>query len=505
MLDNSGPRYPLEGLAVRQPPSNIDAEAAVLGALLSNNRAIDQLGEHLMPEHFYDPLHGRIYAECCRRIIAGQMADGVLLKEWFAKDPDAHAVGGPDKYLAHLVGSMISIDHVKPYADAIIDCWKRRKVLESIQLLVDQTFNFGKPIEQSAADHASTLDALVTDQQSSAAVTFNSAMDSAVERAKEAKRRGGHGGVQIPLLPALGRKIAIMPGELTVLGGQPGEGKSAIGWQMVISAAEWVRDRVRGGTPISELGGFLGISLEMSKEALATRALCAYAGQYRKVPVSGILHGNVSDQQLDALEQAKRDLQNLPIEIIAVGGLTPSMIRMRFRQARRKFKGKIALCIIDHVLLINPEDKDARNGGAWATGKIADALLAMGKEFDCHMLGLCQLDIKDIAKRTEKRPTKADLRWSANWANNADNILFIHRPEMYLSASPPDPKTGEIPADYQERYKAWQDEREQKAGRAELIIDKCRHGDAPSMLPLFFDKESITFCEDPSPSTSQVP
>ena len=87
----------------------------------------------------------------------------------------------------------------------------------------------------------------------------------------------------------------------------------------------------------------------------------------------------------------------------------------------------------------------------------------------------------------------------------ADNILFIHRPEMYLSASPPDPKTGEIPADYQERYKAWQDDRELKAGRAELIIDKCRHGDAPAMLPLFFDKESITFCEDPTPSTSQVP
>ena len=505
MPDDGRPRYPLEGLAVRQPPSNIEAEAAVLGALLANNRAINQLGEHLTPEHFYDPLHGRIYAECCRRIISGQMADAVLLKEWFAKDPDALVVGGGDKYLTHLLACMISIDHVRQYADAVIDCWKRRKALESVQLFVDETFNFGEPIEQSAADIASTLDALVTDQQSSAAVTFNTAMDTAIERAKEAKRRGGHGGVQIPLFPSLGRKIAIMPEELTVLGGQPGEGKSAIGWQMVISAAEWVRDRVRGGTPISELGGFLGISLEMSKEALATRALCAYAGQYRKVPVSGILHGRLSDEQLDALEQAKRDLQNLPIELIAVGGLTPSMIRMRFRQARRKFKGKIALCIIDHVLLINPEDKDARNGGAWATGKIADALLAMAKEFGCHMLGLCQLDIKDIAKRTEKRPTKSDLRWSANWANNADNILFIHRPEMYLSASPPDPKSGEVPQDYQERYKAWQDEREQKAGRAELIIDKCRHGDAPAMLPLFFDKESITFCEDPTPSTSQVP
>ena len=505
MPDDGRPRYPLEGLAVRQPPSNIEAEAAVLGALLANNRAINQLGEHLTPEHFYDPLHGRIYAECCRRIISGQIADAVLLKEWFAKDPDAHAVGGADKYLTHLLACMISVDHVKPYADAIIDCWKRRKSLESVQRFVDEAFNFGKPIEQSAADHASSLDALVTEQQSSAAVTFNAAMDSAVERAKEAKRRGGHGGVQIPLFPSLGRKIAIMPEELTVLGGQPGEGKSAIGWQMVISAAEWVRDRVRGGTPISELGGFLGISLEMSKEALATRALCAYAGQYRKVPVSGILHGRLSDEQLDALEQAKRDLQNLPIELIAVGGLTPSMIRMRFRQARRKFKGKIALCIIDHVLLINPEDKDARNGGAWATGKVADALLGMGKEFGCHMLGLCQLDIKDIARRSDKRPTKADLRWSAKWGDNADNILFIHRPEMYLSASPPDVKQGEAQQDYLVRYENWKQEREQKAGRAELLIDKCRHGDAPAMLPLFFDKESITFCEDPTPSTSQVP
>src|SRR5579859_1874835 len=489
-------RYPLEGLSLRQPPSSIQAEQAVLGALFANNRALDLIGDQLKPEHFHDPMHGRIYAESCRRIISGQRADAVLLKEWFARDPDAQSVDGP-AYLSQLLVAMISVNDVRTYADVIVDYWRRRKGLEAIQQFVDQTFDFTKPFEHSAAEVASTLDALTTDQQSSAAVSFDQAMDSAFERAKQAKARGHHGGVNIPAFPRLCKKIAFMPEEFTVLGGQPGEGKSAIAWQMVISAAEMVRDRVRAGTPLSELGGFLGISLEMSKEALATRVLCAYASAYKTVPVHNILHGTLTDEQLDALEQAKRDLQGLPIELIAVGGLTPSMIRMRFRKALRKFKGKIALGIIDHVLLVNPEDRDARNGGAWATGKIADALLNMGKEFGCHMLGLCQLDIKDIAKRTDKRPTKADLRWSANWANNADNILFIHRPEMYLPASPPDPKAGEPDADFHERYDKWKQAKEMADGKAELIIDKCRHGEAPTMLNLFFDKVNITFNEDP--------
>ena len=144
---------------------------------------------------------------------------------------------------------------------------------------------------------------------------------------------------------------------------------------MTISAAERIRDLLQTKT----VGGFVGISLEMSKESIATRAACAYAG----VPVETVIHGRLTDMQLEQLKEARAKLRNLPIELIAAGGLTPTMIKMRLRQARRKFGGKIAMVIIDHVQLVNADDKDNKGGGAWATGKIADALLALGKEFGC--------------------------------------------------------------------------------------------------------------------------
>ena len=492
MYDNPHTRYPLEGLSQRQPPSNIRAEQALLGALLANNRVLDKVGDILRPEHFADPMHGRIYAECSRRILAGQTADAVLLKEWFSRDADSSSVEG-QVYLAQLLTAMILIDGVSSYAETIIDCWRRRQIIDALQHAVDRTFDFAAPISDTVEHHTSMLDAIVTDTVQGTAVTFDEAMQAAIERAEEARRRGGHAGVQIPTFARLAASIAFLPQEFTILAGQPGEGKSALGWQMLISAAEHVRDKVSAGTPISELGGFLGISLEMSKEAVATRALCAYSG----VPVAAALFGRMTDEQAVRFREAEERLKKLPIEIIAIGGLTPTKIRMRLRQVRRKFKGKIALTIIDHVLLVDPDEQDAKSGGAWATGKIANSLLAMGKEFDCHMLGLCQIDIKDIAKRTDKHPTKADLRWSANWAQNADNILFIHRPEMYLPAAPPSRVNGMAEVDYEEALQKWRDDRERLDGLAELIIDKARSGRSGKLINLFFDKSNITFSEDP--------
>ncbi len=493
MPDKVGPLYPFEGLSQRQPPCNIKAEQAFLGALLANNKVLDLVGDSLKPEHFFDPIHGRIYTEACRRIVAGQTADAVLMKDWFASDHESHLVGG-DRYLVQLLGSMILIDGAKAYADTIIDCWRRRQVIEAATHVITESFELARPIEQSAADHASAIDAIVTDQGTALPIHLNEAVQSAVEKAVEARAQGGHKGVLIPMFPTLDRRVALMPEEFTILGGQSGEGKSALGWQMMISAAEYVRDRVLAGTPMGQLGGFVGISLEMSAEALGRRVVSAYSG----VPVSDMLHGRITDEQADRLNDAHRRVKGLPLTLIAAGGLTPSMIRMRLRQAQRVFKGKIAAVIIDHLLLVNAEDKDSRAGGAWATGRVADAVLAMGKEFGCHVLGLCQLDIKDIAKRTEKRPTRADLRWSAKWADNADNILFIHRPEMYLSPSPPTQASAMSDDDFRQKLQEWQDERARLHGKAELIIDKCRHGKSGWMIPMLFDEQTITFSEDPT-------
>jgi len=173
---------------------------------------------------------------------------------------------------------------------------------------------------------------------------------------------------------------------------------------------------------------------------------------------------------------------------------------MRLRQARRKFGGKIAMIIIDHVQLVNPDDKDAKSGGAWATGKIADAILGLGKEFGCHVLALSQLDLKEILKRPDKKPNKGDLRWSANWAQNADNILFIHRPILYEPTMAPQPTASELPADHRQRVEEWRQKRERIANQAHLLVDKVRNGPAGYVIDLMFEGSTATFAHAPVPT-----
>ena len=147
---------------------------------------------------------------------------------------------------------------------------------------------------------------------------------------------------------------------------------------------------------------------------------------------------------------------------------------------------------------LTPDDKDNKSGGAWATGKIADAILALGKEFGCHVLALSQLDLKEILKRPDKKPNKGDLRWSANWAQNADNILFIHRPILYESMMAPEPTASELPADHRQRVEAWRLKRERIANQAHLLVDKVRNGPAGYVIDLMFEGSTATFSQPPA-------
>ena len=410
-----------------------------------------------------------------------------MLDDWLANDPDIGTAG--IDYLFRLAGMMATVGSVKSYAEKIRDTWRRRMVIEACEHMVNLTRDPGQLLETSAADHTARIDTLMTDQTISTAVSFDVALDNAMKRAEEAKARGGHGGISVPLFPRMNSAVAFLPEEFTILGGTPGEGKSALGWQIAISAAVRIRDLLQ----VKTVGGIVGISLEMSKELIATRAACAYAG----VPVEAVIHGRLTDLQLEQLKDARAELRNLPIELIAVGGLTPTMIKMRLRQARRKFGGKLALVIIDHVQLVNADDRDNKGGGAWATGKIADALLALGKEFGCHVLALSQLDLKEIMKRPDKKPNKADLRWSANWAQNADNILFVHRPILHEPTTEPEQRDGEPPAEHDNRVQAWRDKRERLENQALLLVDKARNGRPGYAINLLFDGPTATFSEDP--------
>src|SRR5579875_2058219 len=128
---------PLFGLTQLLPPANLEAEQALLGALLANNKAYDRVAEFLLPEHFADPVHGRIFQAIARRIESGQLADAVTLKAEFEHSGLLDEVGGP-AYLAQLLSAMVGIINAGEYGRAIYDAWLRRQLIDLGETIVNR-------------------------------------------------------------------------------------------------------------------------------------------------------------------------------------------------------------------------------------------------------------------------------------------------------------------------------------------------------------------------------
>src|SRR5947199_325881 len=140
---------PLLGLSQRQPPSNERAEQALLGALLANNRAYERVSEFLAPEHFADPIHGRIYQAIARRVEAGQLADAVTLKAEFEHSGVLEEVGGT-AYLAQLLSAMVGIINAGEYGRAIHDAWLRRQLIDIGEVVVKNAFGAARALVREA-------------------------------------------------------------------------------------------------------------------------------------------------------------------------------------------------------------------------------------------------------------------------------------------------------------------------------------------------------------------
>ena len=142
---------PLLGLSQRLPPSNVQAEQALLGALLANNRAYERISEFLAPEHFADPIHGRIYQAIVRRIEAGQLADAVTLKAEFEHSGILEEVGGT-AYLAQLLTAMVGIINASEYGRTIHDAWLRRQLIDIGETVVNNAFGADAELDGAPAD-----------------------------------------------------------------------------------------------------------------------------------------------------------------------------------------------------------------------------------------------------------------------------------------------------------------------------------------------------------------
>lgn len=470
---------------MRVAPACVEIEQSLLGAILANNRAFHAVAEFLRPDHFADPVHAMIYAECAKVITAGEKIDLILLKDRLQFRDQLDAAGGT-AYLATLLSAMVGVDTAAPYGRAVLDAWIARELVAVGEELVNAALDRAEPPRDLAARMVAQIDGLHIVQASRPGRSFDATMDAAIALAEAAYKRGG----QIPGLSTGMASVddvidGLVPSELTILGGRPGMGKSALGWKWGVSVARQNRELMAQG---ARPGLVVGISLEMSGEAISQRILAEQSG----VPAKRIRRGQLNDREWLGLMHARRELNGLPLRIEDASGLTSTMIRLRMRQVHRRHG--ISLIVIDHLHIV--EDEDVRRRGSDPNARVgAAAKMAMdlAKEFAVPVLALAQLN-RGSLQRDDKRPSLQDLKQSGAIEENADTVLFVHREEYFFGDAPP-ARAAESAEERANRHSAWYVEREAARGKGELIVGKLRHGAANQIIPLGFDAARVAWFE----------
>jgi len=484
---------PLFGLSQRLPPSNLQAEQALLGAILANNRAYERVSEFLAPEHFADPIHGRIFQAISRRIEAGQLADAVTLKAEFEHAGVLDEVGGT-AYLAQLLTAMVGIINAGEYGRTVHDAWLRRQLIDIGETVVNNAFGGGAESlagsEQIESAEQALFELATDGTASTGFVTFERALTDAILGAERAFRRAGAVSGLTTGLRDLDSKLGgLHPSDLMILAGRPGMGKTALATKIAYGAAKALLAEARAQDPNMQPRAQVAIfSLEMSAEQLATRLLSEEA------LISGdrIRRGDIGQKDFDRFVQVSREISALPMQIDDTPAITMSAVRTRCRRLKRT-RG-LALVVVDYLQLMRPSAGTRPENRVLEISQITQGLKALAKEMAVPVLALSQLS-RAVESREDKRPQLSDLRESGTIEQDADSVMFVYRDEYYLEQRMP----KEVAFDGNgEKFHAamedWQQKMAKAHNRADLIIAKQRHGPTGA-VPLFFESEFTRFAD----------
>lgn len=446
-------------------PHSIEAEQQLLGAILTNNDVFDRVASIIGPQHFYDPVHARIYEVAAARIAKNALASPVTLKAFLEEDEGLRELGGP-AYLVRLAGAAISAFAVRDYAQMIYDFAIRRELMrlgQDISARAATVDVASEPREQIVEAEQKLYKLSEQGQSESGFQSFLKAVTDAVNVANAAYQRdGGLAGISTGLIDMDKKLGGLHRSDLLILAGRPSMGKTSLATNIAFNIAKtYKRGRLHDGTEGSVDGGVVGFySLEMSAEQLAARILSEAA----EVPSEQIRRGDMTETEFRRFVDAAKSLESCPLYIDDTPALPISQLAARARRLKRTHG--LDVLIVDYLQLVRPATaKDSRVN---EVSEITQGLKAIAKELDIPVIALSQLS-RQVESREDKRPQLSDLRESGSIEQDADVVMFVFREEYYVER--------EKPSDDQlDKMAEWQDRMEKLHGKAEVIIGKQRHG-----------------------------
>jgi replicative DNA helicase len=439
----------------------------LLGAILVNNEALYRVADFLEPQHFFEPIHQKIFELSRTLIRSGKVATPVTLKTFLPADVDIAGLT-LGQYLARVAAEATTVINAEDYGRTVYDLAIRRDLIrigeDMVNVAYDAPVDFA-PREQIEDAERRLYELAETGRYDGGFKLFSQALTTAVDMAARAYQRDGKLSGLATGLDDLDRMMGgLQQSDMVILAGRPGMGKTALATNIAYNVAKAWRGEVRpDGRTESVNGGIVGFfSLEMSAEQLATRIIA----EQTEIPSSKIRRGGITEADFERIKDVSIELQNLHFYVDETGGLSVAQLAARARRLKRQ-RG-LDLLVIDYLQLLQGSSRRSSENRVQEITEITTNLKALAKELNVPVLALSQLS-RQVESRDDKRPQLSDLRESGSIEQDADVVMFVFREEYYHQMRKPSESN-------REKFAEWLAEADKHHGKAEVIIGKQRHG-----------------------------
>ncbi len=443
--------------AGRIPPQAVDIERSVLGAMLVEKEAVPKVIEVLNEASFYNPNHQKIYRTMIALFEKGEPIDAVTVLEELRRGKNFNPAEDP-AYITELTMNVTSAANVEYHAHIVLEKALLRNLISASSEVASRAFSNTEDALDLLDDAESKIFQISEQRLKKTSKPIRILVHDALEALQEIHgKHGGVTGVPTGILELDNLTGGFQKSDLIIIAGRPSHGKTAF----ALSLARHAALHKERPTPIAIF------SLEMSEQQLVIRLISMEA----KVSAQALRTGKLRDEDWRNIPRAADKLSSARIFID--DSAATSILELRAKARRLKSEHNIGMVIIDYLQLIHsPKASERREQ---EISFISRSLKALAKELQVPVIALSQLN-RAVETRTDRRPALADLRESGAIEQDADVVMFVHRPEMYGILSLKDDNGQEIDT----------------AGKAEIIIGKQRNG-PPGNIWLAFNKDHIAF------------
>ena len=392
------------------PPHSIEAEQSVLGAIIMDHEAVVIASEILKPQDFYRPDHQQIFAAIMELYTSGSPIDLVTIQDKLVQKGILEQIGGLP-YIAELANTVPTSAHIKQYAQIVEEKAVLRRLIKASQEITAKSYEGDEKIDNIMGYAEKQIFDIIQNKHTEDFTHINEIVIESIDKIEYAHHsKGGVTGVSTGFIDLDYKTAGLQPSDLILVAARPSMGKTAFALNIIQAAG------VKSGKSVAVF------SLEMSKDQLVSRMLCAEA----MVDSQKTRTGALEKEDWDRLARAIPNLASSSIYIDDTPGI--SVMEMRAKCRRLKLEKGLDLIMIDYLQLMSGNSKgDSRQQ---EISEISRSLKALAREMNAPVIALSQLS-RACEARADHRPMLSDLRESGAIEQDADVVMFLYRDEYY--------------------------------------------------------------------------